>query len=393
MGESIIGPVARETRRVVACALLALATLLLFGEGAAWAHTVGLSRCDLTVAPSGAVEGVIVFSRRDAAAIAHLAKRDAEGPPDASNVEASFRSFVARGLVVRADGLACPGGLVGGSDVEEDGFALAVSFACPKGARRVRADLLYLVELPPGHRTTARLATSGASTESWLDVDARAIELDLPRPEDAGDAGPGEETSRETVASSARFRGMSSVRLGLLHILTGWDHLLFLAALVLGVRRLRPLVLAVSSFTVAHSITLALAALSVFAPSPRFVEPLIAASIAVVAFDTARRTSSRPSEAMRPRDRAAVTFLFGLVHGFGFASALRGLSLATPDLLPTLLGFNVGVEIGQLGVVSLVFALVAWLRRGGDVEPWTRRASWALGAAGLGLFLFRLAGG
>ena len=109
------------------------------------------------------------------------------------------------------------------------------------------------------------------------------------------------------------------LKLGIEHILTGADHLVFLLGLLLVAGGWRPLLGVVTAFTVAHSITLALAALSIFAPSPRLVEPAIALSIAYVGVENLLNPDAR--------QRWRITFPFGLVHGFGFAGALRAIAL------------------------------------------------------------------
>jgi hypothetical protein len=145
--------------------------------------------------------------------------------------------------------------------------------------------------------------------------------------------------------AAARF-----VELGFRHILDGADHLLFILCLVIPFRRLRPLVLVVTAFTAAHSITL-VASASGLAPDalwfPPLVETLIAASIVYMALENVLIAE--------PRRRWIIAFAFGLVHGFGFSFALRQtLQFAGTHLLTSLLSFNVGVEIGQLLVLAVL---------------------------------------
>jgi len=152
------------------------------------------------------------------------------------------------------------------------------------------------------------------------------------------------------------------VRLGFAHILSGTDHLLFLFCLVIPFRRLRSLVVIVTSFTVAHSITLFASAVNL-APGalwfPPLIETLIAASIVYMALENILGVSSVTR-------RWVITFVFGLVHGFGFSFALREtLQFAGSHLLTSLLSFNVGVELGQLLVLAvLVPALAVFFRSG-----------------------------
>ena len=161
---------------------------------------------------------------------------------------------------------------------------------------------------------------------------------------------------------------MSFFALGVEHILTGYDHLLFLAALLLVCATFREAAVVITCFTVAHSVTLALAALDVVRLPSRAVEAVIAASIVYVAMENVLRFGK---DRQRLAWRAGVTFAFGLVHGMGFASVLRELGLAsTPGgVVVPLLKFNLGVEAGQLAVAAIVFPLIL-VARG---RPWTEQ--------------------
>jgi hydrogenase/urease accessory protein HupE len=146
--------------------------------------------------------------------------------------------------------------------------------------------------------------------------------------------------------------------LGVRHILTGYDHLLFLLGLLIACRTLRAVLGVVTCFTVAHSLTLALAGLGVVTLPSRLVESLIAATIVVVGIENLRGAPG-PS-----RWRYLLTFAFGLLHGFGFASALRDVGLGqngAPIVLP-LFGFNLGVEIGQIAVAAIALPILWRLR-------------------------------
>jgi hydrogenase/urease accessory protein HupE len=133
---------------------------------------------------------------------------------------------------------------------------------------------------------------------------------------------------------------------GIEHIFLGYDHIAFLIAIVLWAQRLRPVIEIVTAFTIAHSVTLSLAALQIVVVPSTIVEPAIAASIVFVALEN-----------FFSRDvggRWRVTFAFGLIHGFGFAGALQEFGLPTNAVVPALAAFNIGVEIGQVVIVSLV---------------------------------------
>jgi HupE / UreJ protein len=146
------------------------------------------------------------------------------------------------------------------------------------------------------------------------------------------------------------------VRIGFEHILPmGVDHILFVLALFLSSRRVKPLLWQVSAFTLAHTSTLGLAAAGVIAPPASIVEPLIALTIAWAALENI--LFKEPS-AWRP----ALVFGFGLIHGMGFAGAFGDLGLPPVIFWPALIGFNVGVELGQLAVIGMALAVAVAIR-------------------------------
>lgn len=147
-------------------------------------------------------------------------------------------------------------------------------------------------------------------------------------------------------------------KLGVKHILIGFDHLLFLAALLIGIRKPMRMLGVITCFTLAHSVTLALAAMNMVTISPRFVEPLIAASIIVVCVANLVRQEAET-------DRLWLAGVFGLIHGFGFAAALRetGLGHAGASIGLPLFSFNIGVETGQLAIAAVFLPLFLLARR------------------------------
>ena len=154
------------------------------------------------------------------------------------------------------------------------------------------------------------------------------------------------------------------LRQGFVHVVPrGLDHILFVLGLFLLSREWKPLLAQVTTFTLAHSVTLALSALGVVKVSGAIVEPIIAASIAFVALENI----------FRPRYthwRLLVVFVFGLIHGMGFAGALEELGLPEGSFVSGLAGFNVGVEGGQLAVISIAFIATAWLRNAAQYRKW-----------------------
>jgi hydrogenase/urease accessory protein HupE len=145
------------------------------------------------------------------------------------------------------------------------------------------------------------------------------------------------------------------VQAGIEHIFLGYDHIAFIVAIVLWAQRLWPVIKIVTAFTIAHSITLSLAALQIVVFPSAIVEPAIAATIIFVAVEN---FFSRNVDG-----RWRVTFAFGLIHGFGFASALQEIGLPANAAVPALAAFNIGVEIGQVVIVALIFPLLLWSDR------------------------------
>jgi len=321
-------------------AAFAIAFAALAPARAALAHTVGVSsgeyRLDGTV-----LHGDIGMANRELARLLPAIDTNHDGAIDPEELAAG-RDTIARtvigGIAVQADGAACAGALDRAWVTEEDGGAVfQVRYRCAAVPGRLTIAMPMLVGLTPGHHHMARVFRAGKPEVAVLD---RAH-------------------ATWTVGGSSNAGiAWSMLKLGVAHILTGWDHLLFLLGLILVGGRRRALVGVITAFTLAHSITLALAALGAFAPSPRLVEPAIALSIAYVGVENFFvRDASR---------RWRVTFPFGLVHGFGFAGALREIALPRAQVPVALVTFNLGVEIGQLAVLAVALPLVITARR----APW-----------------------
>ena len=182
---------------------------------------------------------------------------------------------------------------------------------------------------------------------------------------------------------------------GVEHILSGLDHVLFVFGLVLLGGSLKSLLKIATAFTVAHSITLTLAALQIVHASPRIVEPLIALSIVAVAVENLRhRKLDEDKKQASAGWRPWIAFGFGLIHGFGFAEVLTGLGIKGRELVTALVSFNVGVEIGQAAIICVAVPLIALA-----AKRWTATipklvvgGSWVIGAVGLYWFISRVAG-
>jgi hydrogenase/urease accessory protein HupE len=216
---------------------------------------------------------------------------------------------------------------------------VSLAWTCPDDG----SPLTYQVTLFQAVDATARhvAVIAGAGGERTLVFDAQSRRAEL---------GDGRTSSWQVIA---RF-----VVAGMEHIFFGYDHVAFLLAVILWGRRLLPLIKVITAFTVAHSVTLALAVLDVVVLPSSIVEPLIAVSIAFVA-----------AENFFVRDivkRWRITFLFGFIHGFGFASALREFGLPQGAIVPALVSFNLGVEIGQAAIVCIAVPLLLGIDRIGE---------------------------
>jgi len=176
------------------------------------------------------------------------------------------------------------------------------------------------------------------------------------------------------IPASAGLRFLAPIaldytRLGIEHILTGFDHLMFVLAITILVNKRKALIAAISAFTVAHSLTLAATVLGWLSLPSAAVETTIALSIVLACAECLR-----PGDSMARRAPWLITFAFGLLHGMGFASALLETGLPEKHVPTALLFFNVGVELGQLAAIAL-FISVGWLVTRIERRPvWTTRA-------------------
>lgn len=257
---------------------------------------------------------------------------------------------------------------------DEDGVGFLLVYPRPSG-EPLRFDAAFLRGLPAEHRTALTLKEADDRVLRTEVLTAAAGSLEM--------AGGGQ-TSPSAAGRSSSFRGF--LKLGVEHILTGYDHLLFLFGLLVACRRFSTAAKIITCFTAAHSLTLALAALDVVTLPSRVVEPLIAASIVFVGVENIVRRGE-------PGWRWALTFALGLVHGFGFAGALKeaGLGSSGASLLVPLFSFNLGVELGQVAVAALLLPLLRKLRDVPAYEKYGRAVlSAAVALAGAYWFVTRL---
>jgi len=321
-------------------ALVTTAVGVLAFAAPARAHPIPFSYLDLRIERS-AIEGTLVVHIFDAAHDLDIEPIERLLDPSVARQQAAnLIALLSARLVVATDGRALAGDW---SQVE------------PIADRQsVRLHIRYPLTSPPGTMTVATvLFPYDPNHKTFLNVYegeglTQAI-LDGGQPRFEYFAG----TRQGALAVMKKF-----VPAGIHHILIGPDHLLFLIGLLLLGGTLRQLALVVTAFTVAHSITLSLAALNIVTPPGRIIEPAIALSIVYVGADNLLVSTPRGGRDVR----AWIAFTFGFIHGFGFANVLREMDLPARALGWSLFSFNVGVEIGQLAVVVAVASALSALR-------------------------------
>ncbi|MET0929163.1 MAG: HupE/UreJ family protein [Aeromicrobium sp.] len=395
---------ARRLSQLLAAALLAaIALMVAVGGSPAAAHGfTSVVFADITSPGAGEVRtelgleyDLLVVSAADAAQDDALFQDGTDafegGTPEeqAAALEAhedTVMAYVTDRFDLSAEGQVCAATLDGGIRIEQrEGVPYAVltlDHACSDTAssHEVRSELFP--ESEEFVRDTKTIVTYD------LDLAEGSAALDADQPTFS--------TDQSTLERFWEF-----FKLGAEHLLTGIDHILFLLALIAGSRRLREVVLAATTFTLAHSVTLILAALGLVHAPAAVVEPIIALSIAVVAgwhlWGIWRRgshaTDLETGGGHLSLDRSgwarlAVVFCFGLVHGLGFAGALGIDQAWSWTLLWSLLVFNIGIEAVQLGLIVLLFPVLALLRHRAPVLGLWVTGAIAAGVAGMGLVWF-----
>ena len=329
-------------------------------------------------------------------------------------------AYVAEHVEVRAAGVACalprePEALTATPGMHR----IEVTFQCAAD-RNVEIGSSAFFELVPSHTDYVQIQTAdGGYVEQLITKDRQVLDVD----QAAGEL------------ESAGF--FNYVMLGIMHIMTGVDHQAFLVGLIMLSRRVKDLIFVITGFTIGHSLTLALAVTGVLRPHAEYIDALIGLTIALVGSEIVARSSGRPALVAlgiavlmgllavissvgavglpvllllgsglaaccytmicdRVQDavrlRLAVTVVFGLVHGFGFAAGLLEMKLPAGHLAELLFGFNLGVELGQLALVLTVLGLVRLVMRAGFALPRPRVAdacSMLLVAVGLFWFVSR----
>ena len=309
--------------------LLAI-VLLVCGTFSSQAHDPGLSSAKLVLQNDGTLRAILTFAAGDMAAICNGDK------PGSGRLE----TLAGQSLEIWFDGRPSLPTEVKASILSNKDLEFDLLFRASQASQlRVRSSLLD--RLPFGHRQYFALSGGNGATlaEKLLRSSNREVDVTLSI------------DSLRSVPPSHPFSEF--LEMGVKHILNGYDHLLFLFALLIGCNRFSSVVKVITAFTIAHSISLALATLGWVEIPSRIVEPLIAATIVYVGVENILRGRA-------VSHRALLTFGFGLVHGFGFAGALREMGVGSNGgavALP-LLAFNSGVEIGQMAVAALILPVL-----------------------------------
>ena len=318
--------------------------------GLVHAHDVGLSTATWQSHPNR-LAGTLTFAVRETEQIVPLDRnRDGRVSPDEFTLGHDvLAAAIATNCQVRFDGVPVEPGLIHCQLDSSNNVDVTLSFPNPR-FRELTLDFPVIRLLTPGHRMffSLRDPTGLTIAERLLSRNSTLVVVQFDPAAAAATATP----SPATLPSFAGF-----LKLGVEHILTGYDHLLFLFALLIVTRNFMSALQIITCFTVAHSITLGVAAFDLVQVSSRIVEPLIAASIVYVALENLLRGND-------PKGRWLLTFAFGLIHGFGFASVLRELGVGSNGggiALP-LVSFNLGVELGQLMVAAIALPVIWKLR-------------------------------
>jgi hydrogenase/urease accessory protein HupE len=332
--------------RAAGVAILVILFSLLSLQDAA-AHDPGLS--SLTIRQrTNSLEATLTLAVKDAAQVAEL-DEDHDGivtQAEFAQTRSQLETAVARQLFITADDKVANAQSVRSQLDENNNVEVRLNFDTI-GFSNLEIQSKIIASLPLGHRQYLPVQNSRGETIFQQLLSAAADRATVEMPDAHSSTGV-----FEAARSFANF-----LCLGVKHILTGYDHLLFLFGLLLVARGFFSSLGIITAFTIAHSITLAVATLHLVQIPSRIVEPLIAASIVFVGIENLLRGDI-------PTARRIVAFGFGLIHGFGFASALReaGIGSGTGDIILPLFSFNLGVELGQIMVAALALPIIWKLR-------------------------------
>jgi hydrogenase/urease accessory protein HupE len=305
--------------------------------GVAQAHDPGLSTARLAVVGES-LRVTLSFARRDVDSIQSIPTESAQ-----ARVPGGLEALVRKNVVVKMNGRPTPVEAVAIETDANDNVEIHLDFA-HSNAAHIKLEMPLIRELPFGHRQVVTLldARGGVVEQRMLSAAESTFDGEL-------------HEGGQSVSQTARFE--TFLAHGVRHILEGYDHLLFLFGILLVLPSFLSALRVISCFSLAHSLTLTAAVLGSFRVPSQVVEPLIAASIVYVGAENLLRGG-------RFTHRGFLTFGFGLVHGLGFATALRDMQIGSgAAMVLPLVSFNLGVELGQIAVAALVLPAILWLQR------------------------------
>jgi hydrogenase/urease accessory protein HupE len=317
-------------------AILLLLAIVSASPPPARAHQFDVTTARIVVNADRTVDVDVTMKGADADRVAHThVVDDATGLVRADALAATAAAIgayvSANAVVLQENGESCDPDQPAVTP-DGDGVDVRVRWSCTSQTGKLRYRSTVLLDVSKAARQVVLMGPGTDPTQDLLDASRREIRL------------------AETARPSRGEVFQRYIGAGIEHIFLGYDHIAFLVAVVLWARRLWPVVKVVTSFTIAHSITLSLAVLDIVRIPSAIIEPAIAASIVYVALENflSRRVDKRWRD----------TFVFGLIHGFGFASALQEFGLPRDALALALGAFNIGVEIGQVAIVFLIFPVL-----------------------------------
>ena len=338
-------PIFNSSSRAPFLALLFL--LIVELPNSVHAHDPGLSTAIVRLTRNN-IEVTLGFSIIDTAEIVEIDKdRDAHiSKEELADATLELQRMGTNALDVKLDGHSIAPASVKCTFDPSDNASVTITFDTPKYSKlEIRSKWLALLQ--PGHRQFLSIQgpNDNVLAERLLSAKSDSVTIQM----DPADSRP------SAVVRNNSFADF--LVMGVKHIWTGYDHLLFLFGLLIVTRNFASSFKIITCFTIAHSITLAVATLSLIQFSSRIVEPLIAASIVYVGVENLVRGDD-------PKGRWLLTFAFGLIHGFGFASVLRELGVGSngSGMAVPLVSFNLGVELGQIAIAALVLPVIWKLR-------------------------------
>ncbi len=320
---------------------LAIGLLFLLSALGAFAHDPGLSSVHLQLEP-GNVSAVLTYNETDISAV--IGEDPEAVRQGGSKIQSKLEALARRALSLEVGGLQTEPASTTAKLDQNKNVEFTYSYPRRPGVQPISVCSQLLPEMPFGHRQS--LVALGASGNQLARVLLSGRETEATFVPDAA-----------VAPSSDTF--LDFFLLGIRHILTGYDHLLFLFGLLIVCRNLRQAALLITCFTLAHSLTLALSTFGLVQLPSRWIEAAIAASIVYVGLENLLRGDGKL------RGRWLLTFAFGLIHGLGFAGVLREMGVADGgwSSVAPLAGFNLGVEAGQLCVAAILLPILLRLRK------------------------------